>query len=925
MEDRGPKHLSIVPSRWLYCGLCLLLGAILLAGGCTRRFFRNNADKEVNDILAEKDRYPQWKIEQYHVYSDPRARFADPTNPDRPPMPPDDEAAWKLAPHSQRPGRKGTVSIENTAYVELLRAWDEENRAQQAAEAEKAKAEVPAPPPGPEAKPADYKIPAAGEPTGGTEPTLKPFLITLDQSVELGLINSRDYQSIREDLYLAALPVTQQRFSFAWQFAALEDAFRQWAGPFSREGQQNNWTLNSTAGVSKLFSTGALLTFQFANTTVFNFLNFAHGTTSQSTISLDFVQPLLRGGGKAVTLEPLTQAERNLVYSIRAYAHFREQFYLSIALGTTNPANLSAAAGIGGFVAGSPIGVLASLGIASTDVAGQFRGYLPTLFRELDMAVDKKLVTDLEVALKQIQALQEGGDVTPLQVDQATTTLLNAKNAVLKDIQDTTNAMDQLKLQMGLPANAPLLLDDSLARPMTDQMNRYYEVYFQSKAAFNLVEQQEKLSPAELRAFLRRLFTTDPLVQGTPFQKKILPSWDAWAKVTAKALKERQDALGKERRQLLDLKAELETANKPVPPEKAQRLNEVDFESDVGGLEEVLRRYEARPWEKLKGEKAARQRTLLFRIVGRAAEAVLVWARNDRVAQTNERWPALAATPLEDLDLLTADVEKAQEVTVQAAMRNRWDLMNARAQVVDAWRQLAVTANALMGVFNVQYHLDSQTPPFSTHALAFASTTTNQELILNAQLPLVRVVERNNYRAALIAYQRARRALMSAEDNLAAQVRFDVRQLHLFAENYKIQQKVVELNYSQVESSGEQLLAPPQPAEAGAPPAASTSTLQATASTLTGQYLGAFSGLNGAQTKMYDIWLSYLATRMQVYLDVEMLALDNRGVWLDPVTAGSGAAGACLGQPTPGEPREGTVDTLPAPRVLPPPATSPRQ
>jgi hypothetical protein len=924
MKDRDHSLVARATSVCgLRLGLCLLLGAGVLAGGCTRRFFRDCADREVNDILAEKDRYPQWRIEQYHVYNDPRARFADPTNPDRPPMPPDDEAAWKLSPHAQRPGKAGTVRIENTAYLDVLRAWDAENRAELAAEAERQKKETPEEQGGPSGKPAAYGLPPAGEAATGNEPRPLPFLITLDQAVELGLINSREYQSIREDLYLESLPVTQQRFSFAWQWAATEDAFRQWAGPLSREGEQNNWNLGSAASVSKLFSTGALLTFQFANTTVFNFLNFAHGTTSQSTISLDFVQPLLRGGGKAVTLEPLTQAERNLVYSIRAYAHFRGQFYLSVALGTTNPANLSTAAGIGGFVAGSPIGVLASLGIASTDVSGQFRGYMPTLFRELDMAADKKLVTDLEGALQRIQALQEGGDVTPLQVDQATTTLLNARNAVLKDIQDTTNALDQLKLQLGIPANAPLLLDDSLARPITQQLNRFYEVYFQSEAAFNLVEKQEKLPPQELRAFLRRLYTTDPLVRNTPFQKKVLPSWDAWAKETPKGLKARLEELAREHRQLLDLRAALESKGQALPADKARRMNDVDFETDLGGLEEVLRRYETRPWEKLKADKAQRERVFLFRIVSRAAEGVLVWARNDRVAQTNERWPELPAMPVEDIDLLTADVEKGQEAAVQAALTNRWDIMNARAQVVDAWRQVAVTANALLGVFNVQYHMDTQTPPFSTHAMAFASQATNQELILNASLPLARMVERNNYRAALIAYQRARRALMGAEDNVAAQVRFDVRQLHLFAENYKIQKKVVESYYSQVESSLEQLIAPPQPADTGASaaPAAATSSGAATASTLTGQYLGAFSSLNGAQTNVYRLWLSYLATRMQLYLDMELLGLDNRGVWTDPVTAG----GACLGRPAAGQQQPEAADTLPAPRLLPPVPSAPKE
>ena len=36
--------------------------------------------------------------------------------------------------------------------------------------------------------------------------------------------------------------------------------------------------------------------------------------------------------------------------------------------------------------------------------------------------------------------------------------------------------------------------------------------------------------------------------------------------------------------------------------------------------------------------------------------------------------------------------------------------MNTRAQVVDAWRQLAVYANALLGTFTVQYNLNASSP-----------------------------------------------------------------------------------------------------------------------------------------------------------------------------------------------------------------------
>jgi hypothetical protein len=159
---------------------------------------------------------------------------------------------------------------------------------------------------------------------------------------------------------------------------------------------------------------------------------------------------------------------------------------------------------------------------------------------------------------------------------------------------------------------------------------------------------------------------------------------------------------------------------------------------------------------------------------------------------------------------------------------------------------------------------------------------------------------------------------MNLEDNIAANVRFDVRQLHLFAANYKIQQKVLESLYSQVENALEVIVAPADPDALK-----STGTAaQANAAALTNQYLGALSGLNGAQTKMYDIWLSFLATRMQLYLDLELLPLDQRGVWIDelgPSPDAAGGPGGCatLGQPVfDGQRQPPAADRLPQPDVL---------
>ncbi len=881
MDDFGKmgKHPHSWQAGRRLVSILLTLGIVISLGGCTRAFFRKQADKEVYDVLKEKDKYPEWGIDQFHVYPDPRARFANKDNPDRQPMPPDDEAAWKLSPHPQGPGHAGVATTENTAYLEMIKVWDAENRATREEELRRGKKDALQPNAAPGAN-ADFASSRTGplQSLFDTAAGQQGFLLNLDQSVELGTINSRTYQSIREDLYLAALPVTQQRFTFAWQWAAIENAMRQWAGPNTPLiGQQNNWNLGSSASVSKMFSTGALLTMSFANSTVFNFLNGANGLTSTSTINLNFVQPLLQGGGKAVTLEPLTLAERNLVYSVRSYARFREQFYAYVMLGTAPPATLPAATGT--FNGGSgPISVLAALGIASTDVSGQFIGYFPTLYREVDMTADQKYVADLEKALRLYEGLLEGGQVSPLQVDQVRSTLLQGRNAILSDTQFVNNALDQFKLQLGVPANSPLVLDDAPAQPITRQLDRYYEVLSESESAYKLAEEQENLAPEKLRPFLLQLYSEDALVRGTSFRKKIPTSWKAWTQSTPDELSARMEKLNKEHRQLLDAKADLELKGKSLSAEESARLADSEFESDLGGLEQILRRYEAKPWEKLAREDLRRQdRLKLYRSVAYSAEIVLVYARNERFQHVGTLWPDPAPVPLDELDLLTAEVEKAQQEAVKLALTNRLEMMNARAQVVDAWRQLAVTANALLGVLNVQYHLDSSTPPGGSNPLAFSAAATNQELIINAQLPLVRLNERNNYRTAQINYERARRNLMNLEDSIAAQVRFDVRQLHLFAENYKIQKKVIESLYSQVESALEVIVAPVDPDSLKA----SGTQGQVNASTLTSQYLGALKSLNGAQTQMYDIWLSLMATRMQLFLDLDRLSLDNRGVWTD--------------------------------------------
>ena len=66
----------------------------------------------------------------------------------------------------------------------------------------------------PENVPFDEAI-AAGLPVNS-----KPYLLTMEKAFQLAILNSRQYQFQLENVYVNALPVTLQRFSFGPQFVA---------------------------------------------------------------------------------------------------------------------------------------------------------------------------------------------------------------------------------------------------------------------------------------------------------------------------------------------------------------------------------------------------------------------------------------------------------------------------------------------------------------------------------------------------------------------------------------------------------------------------------------------------------------------------------------------------------------------------------
>jgi len=510
-------------------------------------------------------------------------------------------------------------------------------------------------------------------------------------------------------------------------------------------------------------------------------------------------------------------------------------------------------------------------------LAAPVSGYLSTLLQAAQIRVDEYNIQKLEQFLKLADAIKEGGDISQLQVDQFEQALLQGRSSLLMDQQQYLDQLDRFKLQLGLPTALAIELDDTPFRPLNQQFQRYEEFFNEWDEASRLDPERfgDQRFVAQVRKELRRIFTTSALVRGTRFRTEIQGRWSAWEKLPGEEIQKRLARYREERRQLQAKRDELETKGQVLGEADQRRLNEVESEIALGEFESVLREYESQPWAKVADPNLRqKQREAKFRAVINAFILVLADARSERIEQLRRQWPDLARLCVGGVDLLKADLDDAQTAVIQTALANRLDLMNVRAQVVDAWRQLAIFANALLGTFNVQYHLDSSTPAGLAQPFAFNGNRTRQQLFFNTELPLVRKSERNNYRASLINYQRARRILMGAEDRVAFDVRGEIRLLRQQEENYRIQQRQVELGYMTVENSLDTFNQPPQP---GTAPSAGN------AFSLTNQLITAQRNLYTAQFQMTTIWITYLNTRLQLYRDMELMPLDYRGVWTDDI------------------------------------------
>lgn len=226
--------------------------------------------------------------------------------------------------------------------------------------------------------------------------------------------NSRDFQDRRERLYLTALDLTLERWRLGWIPSGSMSATETGEGPDSEE-----LSVSSDFGLSRLFGDGGQI-IAGIGVDLWRLISSGPGEGASGVLSLSITQPLLRGAGRRIVLEPLTQAERDLVYEVRAYERFRKTF--------------------------------------AVDVASRYYQVLS----QMDEAKNAELnYSNLATLSERNRALANAGRLDDLQLDQVKQDELRSEDRLLSSRASLRSTLDEFKYYLGLPIGVELTFDSA--------------------------------------------------------------------------------------------------------------------------------------------------------------------------------------------------------------------------------------------------------------------------------------------------------------------------------------------------------------------------------------------------------------------------------------------------------------------------------
>ena len=250
--------------------------------------------------------------------------------------------------------------------------------------------------------------------------------LTLTDALQIAAHESRDYQTEKEQVFEAALALDLERDEFRTTWTGILEGL--YEADLEREvtideaGNTDRQTVGGLEyggilGLSQRLKNGLTFSGQIGLDLVSLLTQdrpFSRGIFADATVTV----PLMRGAGEFVVTEPLTQAERDVVYALYTFERFKREFAVSVA-----------------------------------------SEYLSVL-RQLDSVQNaednyRRLIS----STRRARRLADAGRLPEIQVDQSRQDELRARNQWVSAQESYQRQLDGFKLTLGLPTDARVELD----------------------------------------------------------------------------------------------------------------------------------------------------------------------------------------------------------------------------------------------------------------------------------------------------------------------------------------------------------------------------------------------------------------------------------------------------------------------------------
>ncbi len=263
----------------------------------------------------------------------------------------------------------------------------------------------------------DYPKPVSfSDPNTGSEPG-KSIQLSLIQALHVGARNSFEYQSYKEDVFRAALDLDLERNEFRNIFGSELESMASTDGSGDRtvSGMENSGSVDLSRRLKSGAQLSAGLAADLANLLTMGGAS-SLGIMADATITI----PLLRGSGKHIVAESLTQAQRDVVYAVYEFERFKRVF--------------------------------------SVRITSEYLDVLNQL-EQVKNAEDN--YESLIRSARRSRRLADAGRLEELQVDQAVQNELRARNRWISATESYKSRLDSFKDLLGLPPDAAIELDRS--------------------------------------------------------------------------------------------------------------------------------------------------------------------------------------------------------------------------------------------------------------------------------------------------------------------------------------------------------------------------------------------------------------------------------------------------------------------------------